>query len=173
MAQILVNLFPDDRLQARLLPNGVFDRTIQTRLDARIAAGTGSLKICFPEEFGWTINSFTLCSIKPAPLSAATLEFGRACLGEEGWKEFFMFHPEGPIHRAQRKLGVDVFEPPRNALSLFVRKDAGVLRSRLKSISGAKPSRAELASLDGFLRNRQAIGFAVDISRFLVVTLIL
>ena len=74
----------------------------------------------------------------------------------------FQISPGSPIYRTQRELGVDVFEPSRNALSLFVRKDAGMLCSRLKSISvGANSSRAELASLDGFLRNRQATGFIV------------
>ena len=43
-----------------------------------------------------------------------------------------------------------------------MRKDAGVLCSRLKSISvGANSDRAELAPLDDFLRNRQATGFIV------------
>ena len=100
------------------------------------------------------------CNIELLPPSVATLELRRVCLGEEGGKEFFTFHPGVRSIESNESWGVDMSEPLWNGLSLVMGKDAGVLCTRLKSISvGANPSRTELASLDNCLRNRQATGF--------------
>ena len=71
-------------------------------------ADVGNLKICLcppEEEFGLAINSFVLCSIGLFPPSVATPEPRRVCLGEEGWKEIFTFHPGSDLSSPTRAGG--------------------------------------------------------------------
>ena len=115
-AHAVANLFfPNDRLTVRLFPNPPtfavrpIGEDPYTSIGAEI--GSVSLRLDFPFDEGELgRNPFMHFILQLVPPSVTTLRLDYTNLEEQGWKDFFAFHPEVRFIECTNRCGAPVSE---------------------------------------------------------------
>ena len=166
VARNLNLLFPDDRLPTRLFPN---PPTFAVRtagcegVDASIEVDIGSIKLRFDLPLGdgeFGRNAVMSCIPRLVPPSVTTLALDYTQLDEQGWREFFMSHPEVRSIECAEFCGMPVSRSLWDALSPAGEGGTDVPCPRLESILiTSYTNNVEFTPLSACLRNRQTAGF--------------
>lgn len=166
IARTLNCLFPDDRLPARLFPNPpIFAvRTAgHDHLTASVVMDIGSIKLRIDFPFGdggFGRNDIMSCIHRLVPPSVITLQLDYTQLDEQGWRAFFVSHPEVRSIECTEFCGTPVSRSLWNALLPAEEEGTDIPCPKLESILITLYTIEVLFTpLSNCLRSRQTAGF--------------